>query len=144
MLLLSTYLPASINLSTYLPAYEFVSVYPPINSPTYLPTCLSICLPTTYLLTHPPTYLPTNLPACQFVCLPTTYLHTYLPTYLPTQKPTYLTTDLPTHPPTYLSIYGSANLKDLGHFFSFLTYTQSVGLLGRGISPSQGRYLLIE
>jgi hypothetical protein len=25
--------------------------------------------------------------------------------------------------------------------FSFLIYTQSVGLLGRGISPSQGRYL---
>jgi hypothetical protein len=24
---------------------------------------------------------------------------------------------------------------DLGRFFSFLTYTQSVGLLGRGISP---------
>jgi hypothetical protein len=26
-------------------------------------------------------------------------------------------------------------------FFSFLIYIQSVGLLGRGISPSQGRYL---
>jgi hypothetical protein len=30
---------------------------------------------------------------------------------------------------------------DLGRFFSFLIYTQTVGLLGRGISPSQGRYL---
>jgi hypothetical protein len=30
---------------------------------------------------------------------------------------------------------------DLGRFFSFLIYTQSIGLLGRGISPSQGRYL---
>jgi hypothetical protein len=30
---------------------------------------------------------------------------------------------------------------DHGRFFSFLTYTQSVGLLGRGFSPSQGRYL---
>jgi hypothetical protein len=30
---------------------------------------------------------------------------------------------------------------DLGRFFSFLIYTQSVGLLGRGISPSQGRCL---
>jgi hypothetical protein len=30
---------------------------------------------------------------------------------------------------------------DLGRFLSFLIYTQSVGLLGRGISPSQGRYL---
>jgi hypothetical protein len=31
--------------------------------------------------------------------------------------------------------------SDLGRFFSFLIYTQSVGLLGRGISPLQGRYL---
>jgi hypothetical protein len=29
----------------------------------------------------------------------------------------------------------------LGRFFSFLILIQSVGLLGRGISPSQGRYL---
>jgi hypothetical protein len=41
----------------------------------------------------------------------------------------------------YLSIYGSTALVDLGRFFSFLIYTQSVGLLGRGISPSQGLYL---
>jgi hypothetical protein len=31
-----------------------------------------------------------------------------------------------------------------GRFFSFLIYTQSVGLLGRGISPSQGRNLYTE
>jgi hypothetical protein len=30
---------------------------------------------------------------------------------------------------------------DLGRFFSFLIYTQSVGILAWGISPSQGRYL---
>jgi hypothetical protein len=30
---------------------------------------------------------------------------------------------------------------DLVRFFSFLIYTPSVELLGRGISPSQGRYL---
>jgi hypothetical protein len=29
----------------------------------------------------------------------------------------------------------------LGRLFSFLIYTKLVGLLGRGISPSQGRYL---
>jgi hypothetical protein len=29
----------------------------------------------------------------------------------------------------------------LGLFFSFVTYTQSVGFLGRGISPTQGHYL---
>jgi hypothetical protein len=33
---------------------------------------------------------------------------------------------------------------DLGRFFSFLTFTQPVSLLGRGISPSQGRYLHAE
>jgi hypothetical protein len=33
---------------------------------------------------------------------------------------------------------------DLGRFFSLLIYTQSVGFLGRGISPSQGRYLHAE
>jgi hypothetical protein len=41
-------------------------------------------------------------------------------------------------------IYGSAALVDLGRFFSFLIYTQQVILLGRRISPSQGRYLRTE
>jgi hypothetical protein len=41
----------------------------------------------------------------------------------------------------YLSIYGFTALVDLGRFFSFLIYTQSLGLFGRGFSPSQGRYL---
>jgi hypothetical protein len=41
-------------------------------------------------------------------------------------------------------IYGSTALVDLGRFFSFLIYTQSIGLLGRGISPSQGHYLHTE
>jgi hypothetical protein len=41
----------------------------------------------------------------------------------------------------YQSSYGSTALLELGHFFSLLIYTHSVGLLGRGISPSQGRYL---
>jgi hypothetical protein len=36
----------------------------------------------------------------------------------------------------YLSIYGPTALVDLGRFFSFLIYTQSVRLLGRGISQS--------
>jgi hypothetical protein len=39
-----------------------------------------------------------------------------------------------------LSIYGSTARVDLGRFFS-LSFTQSVGLLGRIISQSQGRYL---
>jgi hypothetical protein len=42
---------------------------------------------------------------------------------------------------TVLSIYGFAALVGLGRFFSFLIHTQTAGLLGRGISPSQGRYL---
>jgi hypothetical protein len=32
----------------------------------------------------------------------------------------------------YLSIYGSTALVDLGRFFSFLIYTQSIGHLERG------------
>jgi hypothetical protein len=40
-----------------------------------------------------------------------------------------------------LSICGSTALMDLGRFFSFLIYIQSVGLLGRGISPSQTELL---
>jgi hypothetical protein len=43
-----------------------------------------------------------------------------------------------------LSIYGSTALVDHDSFFSFLIYTQSVGLPGRGISRSQGRYLHIQ
>jgi hypothetical protein len=37
-------------------------------------------------------------------------------------------------------IYGFTALVDLSRLFSFLIYTQLVGLLGRGISPWQGRY----
>jgi hypothetical protein len=39
------------------------------------------------------------------------------------------------------SIYISITFLDLERFSSFLIYTESVGFLGRGISPSQGRYL---
>jgi hypothetical protein len=42
------------------------------------------------------------------------------------------------------SSYPSTALVDLIRFFSFLIYTKSVGLLGRGITPSQGRYLRTE
>jgi hypothetical protein len=38
-------------------------------------------------------------------------------------------------------IYGSIAFVDLGRFFSLLIRTQSVGLLGRGISASYGSYL---
>jgi hypothetical protein len=44
----------------------------------------------------------------------------------------------------FVSIYGSSALVDLGRYFSFLIHTKSVGLLGRGISSSQGRYLHTE
>jgi hypothetical protein len=43
-----------------------------------------------------------------------------------------------------LYLYGSIVLVDLERFFGFLIYTQSVGLLGRGISPSQDRCLHTE
>jgi hypothetical protein len=32
----------------------------------------------------------------------------------------------------YLSLYGSTALVNLGRYFSFLIYTQTIGLLGRG------------
>jgi hypothetical protein len=41
-------------------------------------------------------------------------------------------------------VYGSTALVDLGRFFTFLIYAESLGLLGRGISPSQGHYLYTE
>jgi hypothetical protein len=44
----------------------------------------------------------------------------------------------------HLSVYGSTGLVDLGRFFSFLIHTHLVGLFGRGIGPSQGRYLHTE
>jgi hypothetical protein len=44
----------------------------------------------------------------------------------------------------YLPTYDYTALVDHQCFFGFLIYTQSVGLLGRGISPSQGRYLHTE
>jgi hypothetical protein len=43
-----------------------------------------------------------------------------------------------------LSVYGCTTLVDLGRFFNFIIYKQSVGLLGRGIIPTQGRYLHTE
>jgi hypothetical protein len=43
-----------------------------------------------------------------------------------------------------LNYFGSTAFVDLGRFFSFLIYTQSVGLLRREISPSQDRYLHTE
>jgi hypothetical protein len=41
----------------------------------------------------------------------------------------------------FLSMYASTAFEDLCRFLSFLIHTQSVGLFGRGISPSHGRYL---
>jgi hypothetical protein len=39
----------------------------------------------------------------------------------------------------HLTTYGSRALVDLGRLFSFLIYTESLGLLVRRIIPSQGR-----
>jgi hypothetical protein len=44
----------------------------------------------------------------------------------------------------FFFFYGSTTLVGLGHFFSSLSHTQSVELLGRVISPSQGSYLHTE
>jgi hypothetical protein len=48
-------------------------------------------------------------------------------------------------PSQYLSLYVFTGLLlELGRFSISQSYTQLVGLLGRGISPSQGRYLHTE
>jgi hypothetical protein len=44
----------------------------------------------------------------------------------------------------FICLWLYSPLLDLGRFFSFLIYTHSVGLFGRGISPSQCRYLTQE
>jgi hypothetical protein len=51
----------------------------------------------------------------------------------------YLSICLSIHLSVCLWLYSP--LLDLGRFFSFLIYTQSVGLLGRGISQPSGHYL---
>jgi hypothetical protein len=63
------------------------------------------------------------------------------PGSIPTNRSCDEESHLPSVLPTYLPIYGSTDLVDLGRFFSFLICTQSVGFLGREISPSQVRYL---
>jgi hypothetical protein len=64
-------------------------------------------------------FLSICLSVCLSVCLSIYYLSLFLSIYVWLYSP----------------------LLNLGRFFSFLIYTQSVGLLERGISPSQGRYL---
>jgi hypothetical protein len=108
----------------------------------YLSIYLSIYL-STYLSIYPSTYLPTYLPTYQPTYL-SIYLSTYLSIHLPTYIPTYLSIHPSIHPSIYLSIYGSTALVDLGCYFSFLIYSQLVGLLGRGISPSKGCCLHTE
>jgi hypothetical protein len=44
----------------------------------------------------------------------------------------------------FINPCNSTAFVDLGRFFSFLIYTQSVRLLRLGIRPSQGRYLHTE
>jgi hypothetical protein len=83
---------------------------------TYLSICLSVCL-----TTYPSVRLSVYLSICLSVYL-STYLSTYLHTYVPTHS----------------SIHPSVCLSH----FSFLIFTQSVRLIGQGISPPQGRYLL--
>jgi hypothetical protein len=95
----------------------YVSIY--LSLSVTLSICLSVLPP------------PVRPSVCLSVCLsvrPSVHPSIYLSIY-----------------PIYLSIYGSTVLLlDLVRFLSVLTYKQSVGLLGRGISPSQGRYLHTE
>jgi hypothetical protein len=99
--------------------FIYLTISLSVTLSVYLSMYLSICLSI---------YLSISLSVCLSICLCVSLLaclSMYLSMYLS----------------VYLSIYGSAVRVYLGRFFSFLIYTQSVGLLGRGISPSQGRYL---
>jgi hypothetical protein len=95
-----------------------------------------------YPCIHPSTDPSVHLSICPFVSLSVCLsLPTYLPNYPPTRPFTHSTTYLPTYLPTYLSM---ALQPFVGPWplFQFLDlFTQSVGLLGRGISLSQGHYL---
>jgi hypothetical protein len=81
----------------------------------------------------------TNLAVNPAITFQESQLHLKLGCYT-RHTPIYLSIYLP----IYLSIYGSTALVDLGSFFIFLISTQSVRLLGRGISPSHSRYLHTE
>jgi hypothetical protein len=104
----------SICLSIYLSIYLCVC----------LSICLSVCLPVcpSVLLSVPLWIYPSVHPSIY----PSTYLFIYLPIYLST----YLS--------IYLSIYGSRALCWVLAAFLFpWSSTQSVGFLGRGITPSR-------
>jgi hypothetical protein len=109
-----------------------------IYKPTYLAT-----RPHTYLPNYPPAHIRTYLPTSPHTCLPT-YLPNYPPAHIRTYLPNYPPVNIRKYLPTYLSIYGSTALCwALATFSVFWPSTQSLGLLGRVISPSQGRYLHI-
>jgi hypothetical protein len=67
-------------------------------------------------------------------------MYVYIYIYPIYSRPLYLSIYLP----VYLPTYDCTALVGLGRFFGFLIYTQSVGLLGLEIIPSQGSYLHIE
>jgi hypothetical protein len=114
---------------------HLIHIYLSSYLPIYLPTCLS-----TYLSIYLPVYLSVWLSLSVSV-----YLSIYLAIYLSTYLPTYLS--------IYLSIYLSVCICSCCSHFGYrgsmkrfgslqlLNLRQSVWLLGRGISPSQGLYL---
>jgi hypothetical protein len=73
------------------------------------------------------------------------YIYIYIRIYLSTYLSIYVSIYLSTYLCIYLSIYVSMPLQPFvgpWPLFQFLDlFTQLVGLLGRGITPSQGRYL---
>jgi hypothetical protein len=86
-------------------------------------------------------YLSICLSVCLSVCL-SIYLSVCLSIYVSIYLSVCLSVCLSVYLSIYLWLYSS--LLDLSRFFSFVIYTQSVGLLRMGISPLQGRYLHTE
>jgi hypothetical protein len=138
---------------------------PKQHGPVHL--CLSIYL-CTYLSIYLPTYLSIYLSPYLSIYLSTylsIYLSIYLPTYLSIYLPICLSTYLSIYPSIHLSIYPPIYLSILSIYLSiysccshlehsptvkrfvslqFLNLRHSIGLLGRGISPSQCRNLRTE
>jgi hypothetical protein len=126
------------------PMYFFLQSQLQISLPgNYLSICLyiyvSICL-SVYLSIYLSIYLPVYISLYLSICL-SVYLSMYLSVYLSTYLSVYLCMYLSTYPSIHVWMYSP--LLDLGRFSVSWSFSQSVGLLGRGISPSQGRYVHI-
>jgi hypothetical protein len=123
---LSIYLSVVCRLSSVV--CRLSSVVCRLSSVVCRSVCLSVCLSSIYLSSYPSTHPPTH----------------------PSIHPSiHLSIHPSIHPPIHLSIPVTPNLErraSMKRFVSlqFLNLRQSVGLLGRRISPTQGHHLQVH